>query len=101
MPPLCRLNLRSGPPNPSNEAHLFLAGRVRRHHNDLPFPRAGRALTEYSHGASTTSVPGPRVAASSTGPTFINSAVCLQRHHGELMTLPTLTCNAPADDTRN
>ena len=65
---------------------------------------------------TTTSVPGPRhapivarapavsasrvafntkallkVGASSTGPMFINSAVCRQRHHWELTILPTLT----------
>ena len=31
---------RSGRPNPTDKPHLFLAGRVRCHHNDLPFPRA-------------------------------------------------------------
>ena len=66
---------------------------------------------------TTTSVPGPRhasivarapavsasrlafntkallkVGASSTGPMFINSAVCRHRHHWELTILPTLTC---------
>ena len=31
---------RSGRPNPADKSHLILAGRVRRHHNDFPFPRA-------------------------------------------------------------
>ena len=31
---------RSGRPNPTDKPHVLLAGRVRCHHNDLPFPGA-------------------------------------------------------------
>src|SRR5262249_16992005 len=93
-------------------------GWVGRHHNDFPFSRVD---AEHCHNVlavgDTTSVPGPphapivarasavsasrmafntkallNVGATSTGPMFINSAVCRHRHHWELTTLSTFTC---------